>query len=630
MNFISPLLFVLFFISGSLAQGITPQKIDQIQKEHSITVENYDYFLASIPNADQYYNSAMQDQIQRIEEEGLITYCIIDGENDQPMSGLTDAEIDAYYRWSEAYYSTDSPLMMFGEYEEPQDKKTDQQRRQQGNESGSFYNSSNSDKRSSFFSNIREGNNNIPNEKTSLLTGQSSSSYSSLIQDKNDSQTLTASNQQTQKMKTSTFTKNTSKEPTNSSSYGGTNEERQPLLEKNQTRSSSATAAGSNPTVIVAQQLPPIIPPLFHGLVANQGPSGPIRTTRDVRSVDSLLDRTRSKLDMNIGPNYFLNELLAHFTFRNKMIMKEREQPRFTGIAPQTLFLPHRIASYLIRGSLGERINQALENIVQYAEIEGPAWPDTLARDPAQIRDDQIPEYLEWTQKKVNINREIAEDLKHLLDRLIEVEDSNMSRTEALSKHFVRILQEYWLWNTRHIIDAHNKARDAESLIPRVNQLNKSNSLTYSIQKMRSDSTLSLQKFIKEGRDYLDLCKKDFFQRINNENSRLSLLNSTLRMKDNLETLHTIDIANKRVSLSDSSIFTYSAAGGLEMLETPRTPETIRANEQIRDEAYRSYRQPVFNRNENQNAEDQEWGEVARSLAIEVIIYLLEVISHIH
>ncbi len=96
--------FVLLFFDHSQAQEVAP----------SITVENYSHFLTSIPDADQYYDSAaMQDQIQRIENGNQISYHILEGQEDQPIFGLTDIDIERYWLWRKALPMTSSPLMMF-------------------------------------------------------------------------------------------------------------------------------------------------------------------------------------------------------------------------------------------------------------------------------------------------------------------------------------------------------------------------------------------------------------------------------------------------------------------------------------------------------------------------------------
>ena len=106
MKIILLLLLAFLSLTYSRAQEASP----------SITVENYFCFLidhASMPEADQIYDLTMQDQIQRVEEGDQITYCIVDGQKDQPMSGLTDVEIERYTRWAETPDSTSNPLMMF-------------------------------------------------------------------------------------------------------------------------------------------------------------------------------------------------------------------------------------------------------------------------------------------------------------------------------------------------------------------------------------------------------------------------------------------------------------------------------------------------------------------------------------
>ena len=107
MKLILSFLLVLLSLSYSRAQ----------EAPSSITVENYFCFLtdpASLPEADQIYDSAtMQDQIQQTKEDDQITYLIVDGQSDEPMSGLTDLEVELYSHWAKVSHSTATPLMIF-------------------------------------------------------------------------------------------------------------------------------------------------------------------------------------------------------------------------------------------------------------------------------------------------------------------------------------------------------------------------------------------------------------------------------------------------------------------------------------------------------------------------------------
>ena len=564
--------------SHSFAQQLLLEQSHQaLHEASSITVECYANFLASTPDADNYYDPAtMHDQIERIAEDDHIVYCIVEGEQHHPMSGLTDLEIELYNQQTEIAESTSAPLMMFGLEAKDDQRKTTiqmsgvQRQRQRDVTSGSTASSSSS-ARASSMSNV--------SEKTPLLNKGNSSS--SILQEitvkKTAPQAQIKSSAQAPILSVPVITKaklpfdffSSTQKKDRVPFHLGTPEERQSLLRSSTRSSTTWPAERVVPTHFSQQQRRTDAATAL--LTQSEGPSvRPITRIEDVHQIDDLFNTT-------------------HWTTS----AKEKEQPNFDGIAPQSLCFPLRMKAYLFSDSLGRKLTKDFRKLrKEQDQIQKKTTP--LLRPPTD--DSQIPKFLEQTERWIEAQKEITELSVHFLNRVIHVQDNKAAQVNALSPHFFTAVKNVWINEVHYLLETHKRVMAVEALSSKFEKLSYSSFLTNSIERMRKWSDYDVKQFLRKGEGYIYLCEKKFFNNINDRNSRLNLLQLSLTMKEQLEGLRKIALANDQLYLAKTAIFTPFGESPVAFIDPSRKQELITAAKQARNEAYRSYQRPVFNR----------------------------------
>lgn len=552
MKFIFPLLLALLSLNSSEAQ----------EAISSITVENYAHFLGSRPEADQYYDSGtMHDQIERVEEGDQTTYHPVDGQENELMLGLTDLQIACYSHWTEAPSTTSMPLMMFDPKERnKQDLKKEielkAQRSRQRNSTSSSRDSSSLYGRGSSMPQV--------NERTPLLNkGASQSNSASLSSTRTPARTLTISQAQYQMIAAR------SNQSHRAPRSLGTAEERQPLL--GFTTSSFTTRPAESARTVIMHSSEQRRTPWITALLTQSKTSSArvITSLEDVHNIDALINTTP----------------WAHST-------KEKEKPPFDGIAPRLLFFPQRMAAYLFPGSLGSKLQRDFNNLkAEQAHIQSKM--PTL-RSP--IANSEIPNFLEQTQHWIETKKELTELSIHFLNRVMDVQDRKIGHVDAISPYLITAFKDVWLHEVNDLLEIHEKVKAAEALSSRFKNSTHLYSEIHSIGKMRKMSDYVTEKFLRKAELYIYLCEKFFSQKIYNYNSRNNLLQLALAMKEHLEGLRKIDAANTKLELAKSESSTRLANGNLTLIDDAKKQDLISAAERARDEAYRSYQRPTFNR----------------------------------
>ena len=293
MKFILPLLLVLLLPNYSLAQ----------EASSSITVEGYFCFLtdpASLPEADQIYDSAtMQNQIQQTKEEDQITYLVVDGQSDQPMSGLTDLEVELYSHWAEASDSTSTPLMMFDWGKKEDQRKTialsEAQRQRQRDATIGSTASSSSYGRGSFMP-ITERTPLLPNGNSSASQVSTTSSSRAQIISAPQARIIAANNNRNDRVP----------------GRFGTGAERQSLLGSTTRSSTTRPVERVGPATPSPQQRRI---PFTAALLAQQSSTRLMTRMEDVHQIDDLINTTYVIISTKEKNNHISMALLHNASF---------------------------------------------------------------------------------------------------------------------------------------------------------------------------------------------------------------------------------------------------------------------------------------------------------------------------
>ena len=249
------------------------------------------------------------------------------------------------------------------------------------------------------------------------------------------------------------------------------------------------------------------------------------------------------------------------------------------------------MAAYLFLGSLGDKLTRDFRNIKKEQAHIQSTMP--LLRAPTD--NSQIPKFLEQTERWIKAKKATTELSMHFLNRVLDIQDRKITQVNALSPHLFTALKDGWLHEVNDLLNIHEKVKSAEALIPRTNDLSHNFLLMHSIERMRKMSDYTVEQFLRKGERYIYFCEKHFFNKTDDRNSRLNLLQLSRTMKEQLEGLRKIALANDCLALAKSAIFTPFGESPVAVIDPSRKQESIRAAEQARNEAYSSYQRPTFN-----------------------------------